>query len=213
MLANDRNDGGISVALRIKELYFIDGCVYFCDFAANCCQVSGSKELADDLFGDDSEGDTEAMTHAPASAQADVQSGGSEAASAGGNATAKESIKDLFGDSDDEAQEEAEAQQPKQKPVMSESDEEEEGYLHHMAQPTHSKLCVPAYPSPNPSAALCMLKVPHFMGVSMEEYHPNTYNAEEDRMKFPKAATVMRWRYRRDSNGELVLGADGRPIR
>lgn len=175
--------------------------------------VSVSKELTADLFGEDSEEDTEAVTHAQTSAQAEAQSNGAEAASAAGNATARESFTDLFGDSEDEAEEQAEAQQPKQKQVISESEEEEEAYLQQMAPPTHSKLCVPAYPSPNPSAALCMLKVPHFMGVSMEEYHPNTYNAEEDRMKFPKAATVMRWRYRRDSNGELVLGADGRPIR
>jgi hypothetical protein len=176
-------------------------------------QASVSKEAMAELFGDDSEEDTEAVTHSQTNAQAEAQSNGSEAASAAGNDTARKSIKDLFGDSEDEAEERAEAQQTKQQQVMSESDEEEEGYLQQMAQPTHSKLCVPAYPAPNPSATLCMLKVPHFMGVSMEEYHPNTYNAEEDRMKFPKAATVMRWRYRRDSNGELVLGADGRPIR
>ena len=31
--------------------------------------------------------------------------------------------------------------------------------------------------------------------------------------RFPKAATVMRWRYKADGNGQLMLGDDGRPIR
>jgi RNA polymerase-associated protein LEO1 len=57
------------------------------------------------------------------------------------------------------------------------------------------------------------IRAPNFVKFQHDEYVKDAYDADEERRTFDAAIAVARWRYQRDSNGELIKDTSGNPIK
>jgi RNA polymerase-associated protein LEO1 len=78
---------------------------------------------------------------------------------------------------------------------------------------TQSKIAMhPTYKVP-PKHSTLFVRTPNFIKIQPTEYEEPLYEADSERQLFDGSTAVVRWRTKRDSNGEIMLGADGKPIR
>lgn len=60
---------------------------------------------------------------------------------------------------------------------------------------------------------LFFTKTPNFFKIQTNEYQSQTYSEADELPMFEKASAVVRWRYKRDAAGEIVLDSLGRPVK
>mmetsp|Transcript_21059 Transcript_21059/g.30418 ORF Transcript_21059/g.30418 Transcript_21059/m.30418 type:complete len:503 (+) Transcript_21059:28-1536(+) len=150
-------------------------------------------------------------------------------------------MKDLFGDDDDDddskENEDQSNPQPQSSPEpqvptreqtiekeKSEMDElfgsDDEGGTHattlvtrpEYSAPSHSTLCITKNRRMSDDPQI-LLRTPNFLKIQSTAFDPATYNGDLENELFPQATSVIRWRYKTNSLGEKIIGADGKPIR
>ena len=58
-----------------------------------------------------------------------------------------------------------------------------------------------------------LLKIPGFVKIQTVPYNHLTYNSEIERTLFHHAPAIIRWRYKRNKNNEILFDNKGKPIR
>lgn len=78
---------------------------------------------------------------------------------------------------------------------------------------TQSKISMhPTYHVPA-SGSTVFVRTPNFLKIQPARYEESTYAADSERKLLDGSTAVARWRFKRYSNGEIVLGADGKPVK
>jgi RNA polymerase-associated protein LEO1 len=78
---------------------------------------------------------------------------------------------------------------------------------------TQSKIAMhPTFKVP-PQHSTLFVRTPNFIKIQPTEYDEPLYEADSERQLFDGSTAVVRWRTKRDSNGGIMLDADGKPIR
>lgn len=57
------------------------------------------------------------------------------------------------------------------------------------------------------------IRMPNFVKIAPTCFEPETLDVEEEIKSMGGAATIIRWRYKKDENGEVEIGDDGLPVR
>lgn len=79
---------------------------------------------------------------------------------------------------------------------------------------SNGKLCLANIPKVDPNNVTLLLKVPYFLRIESEPYEADTYNEEEDERKNEiMLKTVIRWRFKTNSLGDVLKDKDGKLIR
>lgn len=55
--------------------------------------------------------------------------------------------------------------------------------------------------------------MPSFVKIQPRPFVPEEHSRAEEEQRFEGAIDIIRWRYKRDSDGELVMGSNGKPFR
>lgn len=79
---------------------------------------------------------------------------------------------------------------------------------------THSELSLPVLKKiliPKSTTGLCTM--PNFLKIQTHPYDPEHHFPEDEEKKFKSAIDMIRWRYKTDGSGSLVLDTQGRPVR
>ena len=76
-----------------------------------------------------------------------------------------------------------------------------------------AKLCLPERTKlPDPSTCIAM-KMPNFVKIQTEGYDEDTHNAEAEAAAFGGIMSVIRWRVKRDADGQVMMGENGMPMK
>jgi RNA polymerase-associated protein LEO1 len=78
--------------------------------------------------------------------------------------------------------------------------------------PSFSKLCLPNIERLAEESQM-LLKMPGFVKFQPKPFNPSGYDAEVESRLFNHAPAIIRWRYKRGTNGAIVKDAHGAPIR
>jgi RNA polymerase-associated protein LEO1 len=65
---------------------------------------------------------------------------------------------------------------------------------------------------PEPTMTMAV-KMPNFVKIETDEFMQSTFDKLNDADKFGAASAVIRWRYKRDSEGNIITGEDGQPVK
>lgn len=55
------------------------------------------------------------------------------------------------------------------------------------------------------------VRMPNVLKIQPAPFEPATYDIDQEREQLGKMATGVRWRYKRDDDGNVILGPDGKP--
>jgi hypothetical protein len=78
---------------------------------------------------------------------------------------------------------------------------------------TVSKLCIPTRNFlPEPSACMA-IKMPNFVKIAPVCFDPDTLDVQEESRIMGGATSVIRWRYKVDSNGDMEMDSNGDPVK
>mmetsp|Transcript_70938 Transcript_70938/g.139324 ORF Transcript_70938/g.139324 Transcript_70938/m.139324 type:complete len:571 (+) Transcript_70938:3-1715(+) len=141
----------------------------------------------------------------------------------------KSDINDLLGDSDDEddypsekkddqkhiddyfAKDESDGKVDELEQILGKA--ETKPAAKEMKAKTRSKVLMhPTYKVPATDSAM-FVRTPNFIKIQPAEYNQSLYEADSERKVFEGSTAVVRWRNKLDANGEIVIGADGKPVR
>lgn len=76
-----------------------------------------------------------------------------------------------------------------------------------------STLALPERSIHDEKSSIFSIRAPNFVKFQNDEFIKDLYDAEEERKQLDAAIAVARWRYQRDSNGDLVKDSTGQPIK
>ncbi|CAM9849258.1 unnamed protein product [Chrysoparadoxa australica] len=81
------------------------------------------------------------------------------------------------------------------------------------APPVLAEVQIPALPGPPEDAEVYITRLPNIVGIKAGCFDSETFNqsTEDDTFKF--TTNIMRWRYKKDANGEIERDAKGNPVR
>ena len=192
----------------------------------------GEQSTLNDLLGSDSDGDTPAAKKD----ELDELLGGDdnsdqENPDSNKNDKKNDELNDLLGASDDDEDEYAPSKPNDQKAideVFPKAESQEENKFDDLEQilgkvevkstsksqklKTKSKLIMPtSYRVPSANNTL-FVRTPNFIKIQPAEYDEPIYDAETERSLFDGSTAVVRWRIKRDINGEIVNDSNGKPL-
>lgn len=76
-----------------------------------------------------------------------------------------------------------------------------------------SKMVLPYTYKSKAGDSSIFVRTPNFIKIQSAEYSRLSYNPDQERQFFDGATAVIRWRLKRDADGELVCDADGIPVK
>jgi len=76
-----------------------------------------------------------------------------------------------------------------------------------------SKMFLPYTYKSKPGDSSIFVRTPNFIKIQSAEYSRLSYNPDQERQFFDGATAVIRWRLKRDADGEVVCDADGIPVK
>jgi hypothetical protein len=79
----------------------------------------------------------------------------------------------------------------------------------------YSKFCLPL-PYDFSNSTAYYLRTPNFIKIQTQSFDVETHDEmreQDERAKFGKATAVIRWRFKRDGAGKMMIGPDGRPLK
>lgn len=76
-----------------------------------------------------------------------------------------------------------------------------------------SKMILPYTYKSKAGDSSIFVRTPNFIKIQSAEYSRLSYNPDQERQFFDGATAVIRWRLKRDADGELVCDADGIPVK
>mmetsp|Transcript_12658 Transcript_12658/g.12296 ORF Transcript_12658/g.12296 Transcript_12658/m.12296 type:complete len:599 (-) Transcript_12658:68-1864(-) len=127
----------------------------------------------------------------------------------------------LFGSDDDEAEEKGAGDDGKSRFTDRQQDLDD---LFGVKEESSAEALVPVV-QPITVSKLCLgervalkedsiaIRMPNFVKIAPTCFEPETLDVDEELKALGGAATIIRWRYKRDENGEIEIGNDGLPQR
>ena len=76
-----------------------------------------------------------------------------------------------------------------------------------------SKMVLPYTYKSKAGDSSIFVRTPNFIKIQSAEYSRLSYNPDQERQFFDGATAVIRWRLKRDADGEVVCDADGIPVK
>lgn len=76
-----------------------------------------------------------------------------------------------------------------------------------------SKMILPYTYKSKAGDSSIFVRTPNFIKIQSAEYSRLSYNPDQERQFFDGATAVIRWRLKRDADGEVVCDADGIPVK
>jgi hypothetical protein len=76
-----------------------------------------------------------------------------------------------------------------------------------------SKLSLPSTFEIPKEDSTFFFRTPNFIKIQTEQFERVTHNTENEKIQFGNTTAVVRWRVKRDSNGETIFDASGNPVK
>ena len=76
-----------------------------------------------------------------------------------------------------------------------------------------ANLCLPERTKLPDSSTCIAIKMPNFVKIQTEGYDVETHNAEAEAAALGGIMSVIRWRIKRDANGDVMMGENGKPLK
>jgi len=74
-------------------------------------------------------------------------------------------------------------------------------------------LKLPRLPRPSPTSDLMISKLPNIVGLKAVPFDETRHDQAAEQEEFQLTTNIMRWRFKRDRNGNLILDENGKPER